>query len=283
VRNGTIDTTTNSVIGGQVCNGAFYQDSAAAAPWNGYYASAGTLGKWTGPTATTPCTSGSSSSSSSSGGSSGSGTTAALLNYINGLSGQPKYILTGQHADYWSGSQSAQYLDTVNPIPGMASGQQVAILGTSNFWCNSDGVTSSTGAWFVSATNNWIAQNGIVLDSQEACVPWSSGEAVTDIYTVGTTANKNWNSFLNAQIAMLKQLIGPVLWRPFIEVNGNHFGSQFTPAQFKLAWQYTVNYCKSQGLSNVLYVFSLNYYDPNNQASQWYPGNAYVDIVSLDS
>jgi len=176
-------------------------------------------------------------------------------------------------------------MDDVTPIPA-ATGSQVAILGTSNYWLGSDGVSNSLSggsAEFLTLSNNWLAQGGIVLVSQEAPIPWSSGEPVTDTYTTGTNANNNWNAYLNSQIALFKQLNGTVMWRPFIEPNGNHFGSQFTPAQFQTLWQYTYNYCKSKGLNNVLWVFNLNYWDPNKQASQWYPGNAYVDIVSVDS
>jgi Glycosyl hydrolase family 26 len=205
--------------------------------------------------------------------------TASLLAFINGLPRQSRHILLGQHSNYWDSNP----MGIVTPIPAAAGGKQVAILGTSNYWLNGDGVTSSTTPWFVSATNAWLAKGGIVLVSQEPINPFASGEAVTDIWTPGTNANNKWKSYLNTQVALFKQLNGPVLWRPFPEPNENHFGSQFTPAQFVLFWQYTHDYCVSQGLNNVLWVFNLNYWDPKRFASQWYPGSAYVDIVSLDS
>jgi hypothetical protein len=226
----------------------------------------------------------SSGSSSGSASSSSSSSTASLLAFINGLSGQSRHILSGQHSNYWDSNP----LDVVTPIP-TATGKQVAILGTSNFWLNSDGKTSSTGPWFVSTTNAWLAKGGLVLVTQEPIVPWSSGEAVTDTYTAGTNANKNWNAYLNSQVALFKQINGAVMWRPFPEPNGgSHFGSQFTPAQFVTFWQYTYNYMKAQGLSNVLWVFNLNYWDARNGATKfsggdWYPGAGYVDIVSVDS
>jgi hypothetical protein len=194
------------------------------------------------------------------------------------LSGQTRHILAGQHANYWDSNP----LDIVTPIPG-ATGGQIAILGTSNFWLNSDGVTSSTTSWFVSSTNAWLAQGGLVLVSQEPINPFASGEAIADIWTPGTNANTKWKAYLDTQVALFKQITGTVMWRPFPEPNGNHFGDQFTPAQFQTFWQYTHTYMVSQGLTNVLWVFNLNYWDPNNQASQWYPGDAYVDIVSIDS
>jgi beta-mannanase len=180
-------------------------------------------------------------------------------------------------------------MDIVTPIPA-ATGSQVAILGTSNYWLNSAGVTSSTTSWFVSTTNAWLEQGGIVLVSQEPITPWSSGEPDTDTYTPGTNANNNWNAYLQAQAAMFKQLSGAVMWRPFPEANGgDHFGSTFTPAQFQLLWQYTYNYMKSQGVNNILWVFNVNDWDHMNSGSTyysgslWYPGSAYVDIVSMDA
>ncbi|MGC2462483.1 MAG: glycosyl hydrolase, partial [Steroidobacteraceae bacterium] len=122
-----------------------------------------------------------------------------------------------------------------------------------------------------------------VLVSQEAPNPLASGEAVADIWTPGKPANAKWTAFINSQVAQFKQLNGAVLWRPFVEVNGNHFGSAFTPAQNVSLFQYTHDYAISQGLNNVLWVFNLNYWDPNRLASQYYPGSNYVDIVSLDS
>jgi hypothetical protein len=221
--------------------------------------------------------SGSSSGSASS--SSSFSSTASLLAFINGLSGQGRHILTGQHSNYWD----SHPMDIVTPIPAAAGGKQVAILGTSNFWLNSDGVTSSTTSWFVATTNAWLAKGGIVLVTQEPINPFASGEAVTDIWVPGTTTNNKWKAYLDTQVALFKQIKGAVIWRPFPEPNGNHFGSQFTPAQFQIFWQYTHDYMVSRGLNNVLWMFNLNYWDPHNEASRWYPGSAYVDIVSLDS
>jgi len=167
-------------------------------------------------------------------------------------------------------------MDSVTPIPTMSgvNGKQVAILGTSNDWDN-----FSTN--FVTNTNAWLAKGGIVMVTQEAPNPIPSGAAVTDIWTTGTTANTNWKNYLNAQIAKFKQLTGMVIWRPFTEPNGNHFGSQFTGAQFSTLFQYTHDYCISQGLNNVLWEFNVN--NTANSVAAWYPGNSYVDLVSVDS
>lgn len=203
-------------------------------------------------------------------------TSSSMLGYIQSLVG--KKILIGQHVNFWDSNP----MDCVTPIPSMAGGKQVAILGTSNDWDNFS-------VNFVTNTNAWIAQGGIVLVSQEAPSPLSSGEAVSDIWTTGTNAYKNWTTYLNTQIAKFKQLNGTVIWRPFIEVNGNHFGSTFTPAQNVTLFQHTHDYCVAQGLTNVLWMLNLNFWDQRNSGStrydgsDYYPGNNYVDLVSIDS
>jgi hypothetical protein len=181
-------------------------------------------------------------------------------------------------------------MDDVTPIPS-AAGNQVAILGTSNWFCNSDGSTSSTTASFVSETNAWLSQGGIVAVTQDACSSLAQGAAT---YTTGTAANNNWNAFLDKQVALFKQINGTVIWRPFGEFNGgSHFGKQFTPAQFQQLWIYTYNYMHAQGVNNILYALNYNDWDAQNQTAacnntlctgaNWYPGNAYVDLVSMDA
>jgi len=165
-------------------------------------------------------------------------------------------------------------MGSVTPIPTMSgvNGKQVAILGTSNDWDNFS-------VNFVSMTNAWLAKGGIVMVTQEAPTP--SG-AFSDIYTPGTAGYSQWTSYLNAQIAKFKQINGTVIWRPWTEPNGNHFGHTATPAQFAQAFRFTHDYCVSHGLNNVLWEFNLNNsYGGSN--SDYYPGGQYVDIVSVDA
>jgi hypothetical protein len=233
----------------------------------------------------TPGTSGSSSGSALP---SSSSSTASLLAFINGLSGQSRHILLGQHTNYWDKNP----MDIVTPIPA-ATGSQVAMLGTSNYFLGSDNVSDSLGvspATYASISNTWLASGGIVVVTQNPAIPWTSGEAVTDTYTPGTNANNKWNTYLDAQVAWFKQLHGAVIWRPFGEPNfPGHFGTQFTPAQLVLLWKYTHDYFASKGVTNVLWMLNLNAWDVRNHGStyysgsDYYPGSAYVDIVSLDS
>jgi len=244
----------------------------------------------------------SSSSSSSSGGSSQSvaasasstctsssptSSTTCLLAFVNGLSGQSRHILLGQHTNFWDSNP----MDIVTPIPGL-TGSQVAMIGVSNFFLGANGVSDSLGvspAAYAAIANSWLAGGGIVVVTQEASNPYSSGEALADVYTAGTNANNKWNTYLDAQVAWFNQIHGAVIWRPFAEANYGHSFGNLTPAEMVLLWQYTHEYFASHGVTNVVWMLNLNAWDQRNHGStyydgsDYYPGSSYVDIVSMDS
>ena len=69
----------------------------------------------------------------------------------------------------------------------------------------------------------------------------------------------------------------PVLWRPLHEASGGWFwwGAQ-GPGPFIELWQLMYDrYVNVHGLHNLIWVYTAG-------DSDWYPGDAYVDIVSLD-
>lgn len=214
----------------------------------------------------------SSSSSSSSGVSSASGSAATLLNYLNGLSGQTRHILSGQHSSYWD-SNPRDYEQAATS----QTGKTVAILGISS---GAQGSTENT----VAMANAWLAQGGIPL------VSWWPGGTPSGTTTVpfaqitqpGTAGYVTWYQMLDAQIALLKAINGPVLYRPFVELNGNWFwwGDQNT-AQFIAVWQQMHAYFASKGVTNVLWVYNVN--TGTGNYTQYYPGAAYVDVVSWDA
>ncbi|MGC2462751.1 MAG: glycosyl hydrolase, partial [Steroidobacteraceae bacterium] len=227
--------------------------------------------------------SGSSSGSASS--SSSFSSTASLLAYLNGLSGQSRHILSGQHTNYWDSNP----MDIVTPIPSGSGGKQVAILGTSNDWTGTgvEGLNPTASNGFVTLTNAWLAQGGIVLVSQSPKSPLANGEPYADVHTPGTAAYVKWHSFLDEQIAKFKQINGTVIWRPFIELNGKW--SWWVPdqnqdqADFKIIWQQMHDYFAANGVNNILWLFNVNDWDSSADVTAWYPGSAYVDLVSLDA
>lgn len=98
-----------------------------------------------------------------------------------------------------------------------------------------------------------------------------------------------YDAYLDGFIANVKKFNGPVRislapemnseWAPWgIGANGN------TTESHKVFWQYVVNRFRSQGATNVSWIWSPNvrfYGDPCSYA-QIYPGDSYVDFVGLD-
>ena len=207
---------------------------------------------------------------------SGTPTTAALLNYLATL--PDGRILSGQHTGYWDSDPMA----IVRQIPS-ATGRNVAILGTTLGIVDSreDGVALS---------NRWLAGGGIVELSLWPDNPLTGvndnnrSVALSDIYRPGTALNAKWNAYLDRIAAKLKAIHGPVLFRPFVELNGSWswWGAQ-PPDQFIALWKYTYNYLmQTRGVDNALWMFNPNRASAAT-AMAYYPGAAYVDLVSWDS
>lgn len=78
----------------------------------------------------------------------------------------------------------------------------------------------------------------------------------------------------------------PVLLRPYHEMNGDWFwwGGK-TPGSYQQLWQIMYNYLvNTRGLHNLIFVWSPSTWTPNGSEVPWnyYPGDAYVDIVAVD-
>ncbi|MDR3217946.1 MAG: hypothetical protein LBU22_03055 [Dysgonamonadaceae bacterium] len=73
----------------------------------------------------------------------------------------------------------------------------------------------------------------------------------------------------------------PVLWRPLHEAAGGWFwwGAQ-GPEACKKIWQVMFDrFANEHHLNNLIWVWTS---DANNNALNWYPGDAYVDIIGID-
>jgi mannan endo-1,4-beta-mannosidase len=112
--------------------------------------------------------------------------------------------------------------------------------------------------------------------------------------TAASPVQQAFDGYLNQIAAGLQTLQAagvPVLFRPFLEGNGNWFwwGGQ-SPADFQALWQYTYNYLTTtEGLHNLLWVYApdcegstLGNPGATSDPGAEYPGSGYVDIVGLD-
>jgi len=204
-------------------------------------------------------------------------TATALLAYLDGLPGSSRHVLSGQHSSYWNSNP----LDYVQAVTAQ-TGKTVAILGTTL------GISGSSEDG-VRLSNQWLSAGGVVLLSLWPVDPFTGKQdndrsiPISNVTTPGSAASKAWFAYLDGIAAKLRQIRGPVLFRPFVELNGNWFwyGRQPT-AQFITLWQQMHDYLvTTKGLTNLLWVYNVN--GGQGNYAEYYPGAAYVDVVSMDS
>lgn len=154
----------------------------------------------------------------------------------------------------------------------------------------------------VSVQESWWANNGIVSAGWHWNVPLSDGASERSFYTdnnhfsaANVTKDGTWeNTIANADLeeiaGYLKLLQAkniPVIWRPLHEAAGNIYEYTDGTAWFwwgadgaeayKALWIYMFEYFESQGLNNLIWVWTTQTGD-----DEFYPGDAYVDIVGRD-
>ena len=110
-----------------------------------------------------------------------------------------------------------------------------------------------------------------------------------DILTPGTRLYKRWAAQVDTIAHYLKELQDakvPVLWRPYHEMNGDWFwwggrvGEYSTKDLYIQLYDRLVNYHK---LNNLVWVWNVDRPGtPVRKFSNFYPGDKYLDILSLD-
>jgi hypothetical protein len=209
-------------------------------------------------------------------------TKAELLAYIESVQAKHK-ILLGEHSDYWPGATDAAE-DYLHYIDEQTSDPVILGLGIS-------GQGSPEGKYVVDLANEWIGKGGIVMVStwlQQGAVPgWSDAQAqsVPNLgmsYDASTNQPSLWASYLDMLATTFKQINGPVIYRPFVEINGSWFwwGGQ-DPTTFKKLWVEVRQGLINRGVTNVLYLYNVN--AGVGRYTDYYAGDEYVDIVSWDA
>lgn len=110
-----------------------------------------------------------------------------------------------------------------------------------------------------------------------------------ELLTPGTRLYNRWLVQVDSVAVYLKKLQEakvPVLWRPYHEMNGDWFwwggrvGQYSTIALYRQLFDRYVNYHK---LNNLIWVWSIDRPStPIRKFRNFYPGNQYLDILSLD-
>ena len=78
----------------------------------------------------------------------------------------------------------------------------------------------------------------------------------------------------------------PIIFRPFHEHTGSWFWwgkGNSTAEDYKALWQFTVEYLRdTRGIHHVLYSYSTDQFNSEEQYLEFYPGDEYVDIIAFD-
>lgn len=163
-------------------------------------------------------------------------------------------------------------------------------LGNAN---NIDGVPFNTmRALMVDA----YSKGGIITVSWHADNPktngdsWDTTEAVKDIIGEGELVNKydlwlrNVANFIKSIKYKGKEV--PIIFRPFHEMNGGWFwwGSPHcNTIEYIQLWRNTVYALRDKyNVHNLIYVYSPNKLNPNDNYMDYYPGDQFVDVFGID-
>lgn len=110
-----------------------------------------------------------------------------------------------------------------------------------------------------------------------------------DVLTPGTRLHKHWEAQVDTVAYYLKQLQDagvPVLWRPYHEMNGDWFWWGGRVGEYSTADLYRQlfdRYVNHHHLDNLIWVWNVDRPStPIRKFSNFYPGNEFLDIVSLD-
>ncbi|MCH5275718.1 MAG: hypothetical protein J1E65_07745 [Lachnospiraceae bacterium] len=202
-----------------------------------------------------------------------------LYAYLQETYGQ--YCLTGQMESTWMTSPDYEMdylMEHTGKLPAIRGldfmhNDFEGVVDRAIEWWEQGGIPTicwHTGADFASGYDECLADN---INWEEAFVPGS----------------ETYNSLLvgmDRAVPYLQQLEDagvPVLWRPFHELDGGWFWwSKGGSDNFVKLWQLMYSrYTDYWGLDNLIWVYG---YSGNGETmAEWYPGDAYVDLLGADS
>jgi mannan endo-1,4-beta-mannosidase len=120
---------------------------------------------------------------------------------------------------------------------------------------------------------------------------WDTDRAIHTILPGGEhhAMYREWlDRFVAFNEALTREAGGPVpiIFRPFHEMTGSWFWwgrDHVTPEEYIDLWRFTVRYLRDEeGVNNLLYAYSTDRFDTEEQFLEHYPGDAYVDVMGLD-
>lgn len=148
---------------------------------------------------------------------------------------------------------------------------------------------------------NWIKQGyrlgGVISISWHMDNPVTSGDSwdrTPAIYSIlpGGEHHEEYKGKLDMFAEFLSELkVGPwtkipIIFRPFHEHTGNWFWwgrGNTTAEEFKTLWKFTVEYLRDERkIHHILYAYSTDVFNSEEDYLEFYPGDEYVDIMAYD-
>lgn len=120
---------------------------------------------------------------------------------------------------------------------------------------------------------------------------WDTSKSVQDILKGGSKREKYelWVGRLADFLNSLEDFSGrkiPVVFRPFHEMNGSWFwwgAGSSTVAEYKALWVETLSLLINEhNIHHLIYAYSPNTFNSENEFNRFYPGDRYVDILGVD-
>lgn len=219
------------------------------------------------------------------------GSKQAVLTYLRSITGN--HIVSGQH-NKEPATQPSQYTAQVHAVtgqyPGLWGGElmfnaadvanrQLVVDQARTEWSNGSLVTLT---WHVCPPTM-----GSSCPFEGGVKSSITNQQLNQILTNGTALNNAWKRRLDEVVPYLQQLEDagvPVLFRPLHEMNEswNWWGNRPGPAGSARLFRITRDHLQgTRGLDNLIWVWNVQDNPVRNWAS-YYPGNSYVDVVSLD-
>lgn len=221
----------------------------------------------------------------------------ALLQYMNSIHGT--HILSGQQElPDWFGDNQETEIDYIftnfGKYPAVRGFDMMFMTDPRNnmqriaeraiAWAEQGGIVTICLHWFME-TNS---PNGPAFYRPSASATQFTNFDIRQALIAGTPENAEFVAemdLLAEELKLLRDAHVPVIWRPFHECGGNWFwwsreGAASDAVAFKQAWQFMFDrFTNLHGLNNLIWE-----YNPINTAvlPVWYPGDAYVDMISLD-
>ena len=223
----------------------------------------------------------------------------ALLAYLESIHGN--HILSGQQEKVdWFGNDQEGMFDylfaNTGKYPAVRGFDFMFVSDPRNTmqrigeraiaWAQRGGIVTIAFHWFVSVDS--VGGEGGAFYRQSTNPTNYTNFRMARAVIEGTPENAEFVAEMDLVATQLKQLRDagvPVIWRPFHEAGGTWFwwsgtGTAADAQAYRDGWRFMWNrFTHVHGLTNLIWAFNPN---DLNILTNWYPGDDYVDMITLD-